>query len=91
MSRLYSFNVRTLNDQQFNFSQLQGKVVVIVNVASEIGKLDQIKGLELLYQKYHNQGLEIIGFPCNQFKNSEPGDSEDIQQFLVKYFLYYII
>ncbi|KAK7208126.1 thioredoxin-like protein [Myxozyma melibiosi] len=65
----------------FDFHQLEGKVVVIVNVASKCGFTPQYKGLEELYQKYHDKGLEIIGFPCNQFGRQEPGSDEEIASF----------
>ncbi|KAK9381335.1 thioredoxin-like protein [Kockiozyma suomiensis] len=67
--------------QPFDFHQFEGKVVVIVNVASKCGFTPQYKGLEELYQKYHDKGLEIIGFPCNQFGHQEPGTDEEIASF----------
>lgn len=65
----------------FDFSQLKGKVVLIVNVASKCGFTPQYQGLEELYKKYQPQGLEILGFPCNQFGHQEPGTDEEITSF----------
>lgn len=65
----------------FEFSQLKGKVVLIVNVASKCGFTPQYEGLEKLYKQYEPQGLVIIGFPCNQFGHQEPGTDEEITSF----------
>ena len=62
-------------------SKYKGKVLLIVNVASECGFTPQYKGLEKLYQTYKNEGFEILAFPCNQFGNQEPGNPEQIQKF----------
>jgi glutathione peroxidase len=59
----------------------ENKTIVVVNTASKCGLTPQYEGLECLYQKYKNQGLIILGFPCNQFGNQERGNSEDIQEF----------
>ncbi|KAK9460318.1 thioredoxin-like protein [Lipomyces oligophaga] len=67
--------------EPFDFHSLEGKVVLIVNVASKCGFTPQYKGLEEVYEKYHEQGLEIIGFPCNQFGRQEPGTAEEIASF----------
>ena len=88
-SKLYSFNVRTLKGNEYNFNQLKGKVVIITNVASEVDYIPQYQALEALYQKYRGQGLEIIGFPCNQFGENEPGNAEDIQRHLTKYIIHF--
>jgi glutathione peroxidase len=66
---------------EFDFTQLEGKVVLIVNVASRCGFTAQYDGLETLYQKFKDQGFIIIGFPCNQFGGQEPGDDEGIASF----------
>lgn len=70
--------------EPFDFSTLKGKVVLIVNVASKCGFTPQYAGLEKLYKKYHDQGLEILGFPCNQFGHQEPGTQEEIAAFCQK-------
>ncbi|KAG0638020.1 thioredoxin-like protein [Tuber brumale] len=68
-------------NQPYTFNQLKGKVVLIVNVASKCGFTPQYEGLEKLYEKYKDQGLEVLGFPCNQFGGQEPGTAEEIQDF----------
>jgi glutathione peroxidase-family protein len=65
----------------FNFESLRGKVVVIVNVASKCGFTPQYKGLEEMYEKYKDKDLVILGFPCNQFGNQEPGSSGSVVEF----------
>ncbi|CCK72910.1 glutathione peroxidase GPX2 KNAG_0M00570 [Huiozyma naganishii CBS 8797] len=81
MSRFYSLVAKDMKGNNFSFEQLKGKVVLIVNVASKCGFTPQYEGLEELYKKYNPKGLEIIGFPCNQFGNQEPGSSDEITQF----------
>ncbi|KAG8771887.1 peroxiredoxin hyr1 [Serendipita sp. 397] len=67
--------------QTYSFDQLKGKVVLIVNTASECGFTPQYKGLEGLHKKYKDQGLVILGFPSNQFGGQEPGTDEEIADF----------
>lgn len=62
-------------------SEYKGKTIVVVNTASKCGFTPQYKGLEELYQKYKDQGLVILGFPCNQFGKQEPGKAQEIQEF----------
>ena len=81
MSGFYSLSPKDSAGNPFPFSELKGKVVVIVNVASKCGFTPQYEGLEKLYKKYKDQGLEIIGFPCNQFMSKEPGSADEIAQF----------
>jgi glutathione peroxidase-family protein len=78
---LHEFTVENIRGETFDFSQLKGKVVLIVNVASQCGFTPQYKGLQELYDKYKDKGLEIIGFPCNQFGSQEPGGESEIQEF----------
>ncbi|GMF98015.1 hypothetical protein BVG19_g2086 [[Candida] boidinii] len=77
----YELTATDKSGEPYSFEQLKGKVVLIVNVASKCGFTPQYKDLEDLYKKYHDQGLEIIGFPCNQFAHQEPGSQEEIVQF----------
>ncbi|MCX6154634.1 MAG: glutathione peroxidase [Candidatus Kapabacteria bacterium] len=78
---IYDFSAKSNDGKEINLSQYKGKVLLIVNVASYCGYTPQYKGLQELYMKYKDQGLEIIGFPCNQFGAQEPGSNEDIQKF----------
>lgn len=78
---LYSFSVKNIRNQNQSLKDYQGKVLLIVNVASECGFTVQYEGLEELYKKYKSEGLEILGFPCDQFGNQEPGGNEEILQF----------
>eukprot|EP00048_Salpingoeca_helianthica_P014428 m.221654 g.221654 ORF g.221654 m.221654 type:complete len:198 (+) comp15856_c0_seq1:129-722(+) len=77
----YALSAQTIKKEPFPFAQLAGKVVLIVNVASKCGFTPQYTGLEALYTKYKDQGLVILGFPCNQFGGQEPGTEEEIVQF----------
>lgn len=81
MNDFYQLSAERLNGQTFDFAELQGKVVLIVNTASKCGFTPQYAGLEELYQRYHDQGLVVIGFPCNQFGGQEPGDADQISEF----------
>lgn len=77
----YELTPTDAKGKPFPFEQLEGKVVLIVNVASKCGFTPQYKELEELNKKYGDKGLQIIGFPCNQFGHQEPGSSEDIESF----------
>lgn len=79
--KIYDFKARDMDDEVKSLGDYKGKVMVIVNTASKWGFTPQFKGLETLYQKYNEQGLEIIGFPCNQFKEQDPGTNEEIKSF----------
>jgi glutathione peroxidase len=76
-----NFKVKSLDDKDVDLADYQGKVVLIVNVASKCGLTPQYKALEALYEKYKDQGLVIVGFPCNQFHNQEPGTAAEISTF----------
>ncbi len=75
------FKVKTLAGEEIGLDKYHGDVVLIVNVASECGLTPQYKQLQALHEKYAKDGLRILGFPCNQFGEQEPGSSEDIRKF----------
>ncbi|MCF8331127.1 MAG: glutathione peroxidase [Bacteroidales bacterium] len=77
----YDFTVKDINGKDFDFSQLKGKKVMVVNTASKCGFTKQYKGLQELYEKYKDQDFTIIGFPANNFMNQEPGTNEEIKKF----------
>ncbi|WP_085535483.1 glutathione peroxidase [Massilibacteroides vaginae] len=77
----YDFTVKTIDGKDYPLSQLKGKKVLVVNVASKCGLTPQYEGLQELYTKYAEKGLMIIGFPANNFKGQEPGSNEEIQEF----------
>ena len=78
---IYQFSATTIGGQEKSLADFKGKVLLIVNTASKCGFTPQYKGLEQLYQKLHGKGLEILGFPCNQFGAQEPGTAKDIESF----------
>jgi len=78
---LYDIPVRTLEGKEQTLAAYQDKVLLIVNVASECGYTPQYQGLQALYDKYRDQGLEVLGFPCNQFGQQEAGSAADIRAF----------
>jgi glutathione peroxidase len=81
MSNLfYQFSAKSLQGKETSMESFKGKTILVVNTASKCGLTPQFEGLENLYQKYKNQGLVILGFPCNQFANQEPGDESSIAE-----------
>ena len=78
---IYQFNAVNNKNETVELSDYQGKVMLIVNTASACGFTPQYKGLQTLYANYQTQGLEVLAFPCNQFKQQEKGSNEEIQQF----------
>jgi glutathione peroxidase len=78
---VYDFSVNKINGSKTSLNDYKGKVMLIVNVASKCGLTPQYEGLESLYKEYQNQGLEILGFPANEFLAQEPGTNSEIQEF----------
>lgn len=78
---IYDFKVTTIEGQETTLKEYKGKVLLIVNTASACGLTPHYKGLQHLYNTYHSQGLIVLGFPCNQFAEQEPGTEEDIRNF----------
>lgn len=76
---IYDFNFKTIDGKEISLKEFEGKALLIVNTASKCGFTPQYKDLESLYQKFGRENLEIIGFPCNQFGEQEPGSSIDIK------------
>ena len=81
MNTIYDFTALSNKGKEVSFADYKGKVLLIVNTASKCGFTPQYDGLEALYQKYKDQGLVIIGFPCDQFGHQEPGTNEEIEEF----------
>lgn len=78
---LYEHTMTSLDGTPFDLGQLEGEVVMIVNVASKCGLTPQYRALEQLHEKYGPRGFHVVGFPCNQFMGQEPGSSEEIAEF----------
>ena len=81
MTSLYDFTVSDQADQPLSLQDYKGKVVLIVNTATGCGLTPQYQGLQELYDKYKDQGFEILDFPCNQFMGQAPGSAEEINSF----------
>ena len=78
---IYDYSVKNRNGEDISIADYKGKVLIIVNTATGCGFTPQYEGLENLYKKYHNEGLEILDFPCNQFGSQAPGSDDEIHQF----------
>ena len=78
---IYDYSVTTPKNEEISLSQYKGRVMLIVNTATGCGFTPQYKDLESIYEKYHDQGLELIDIPCNQFAGQTPGTDEEIQEF----------
>ncbi|CAM4116923.1 glutathione peroxidase [Bacillus wiedmannii] len=78
---VYDFLAKTITGEDKSLKDYEGKALLIVNVASKCGFTPQYKGLQEVYDKYKDQGLEVLGFPCNQFGGQEPGTEADITSF----------
>jgi glutathione peroxidase len=86
MSSVFDFVVKDIRDKEVSLSQYKGKVLLVVNTASKCGFTPQFAGLEKLYSTYKDRGLEVIGFPCNQFGKQELDGQEEIYSFCTKNF-----
>lgn len=77
---IYDINLTTLQGKTISMADFQRKILLVVNTASKCGFTPQFKGLQTLYETYHDKGFYVLGFPCNQFAGQEPGSKEDILQ-----------
>ncbi|HPF51710.1 MAG TPA: glutathione peroxidase [Draconibacterium sp.] len=85
-NNFYQFSAKSLQGKEVGMDQFKDKTVLVVNTASKCGFTPQYAGLEELYEKYKDKGLVILGFPCNQFANQEPGDEKEIaNECLINY------
>ena len=78
--KFYDFKARKMNGQEVSMEAYKGKILVVVNTASKCGLTPQFKELEELYQEYKTKGVEILGFPCNQFAKQDSGSNEEIHE-----------
>ena len=81
MPTLHDFQARTIDGKERSLGEYAGQVALVVNVASKCGFTPQYAGLQALYARFHEQGLEVLGFPCDQFGHQEPGDESEIKTF----------
>jgi glutathione peroxidase len=80
-TRFFNFQINYLNGKPADLNAYKGKTIIVVNTASKCGLTPQYEGLEALYNTYKDQGLVILGFPCNQFGSQEKGEADTIQEF----------
>lgn len=78
---IYDLTVKKRNGEDFSLEELKGKVFLVVNTATGCGFTPQYEGIEKLYETYHEQGFEVLDFPCNQFGHQAPGEDEEIHEF----------
>jgi len=81
MANLYDFQAQTIDGEDLKLAEFSGRVCLVVNVASRCGLTPQYDGLQRLYERFNGRGLEILGFPCNQFAGQEPGSEAEIKEF----------
>lgn len=81
MAAIYQFEASTIKSEPVSLENYRGQVLLIVNTASKCGLTPQFEGLENLYEKYRERGFSILGFPCNQFGQQDPGNNAEIAQF----------
>lgn len=84
MTNVYDFSAKTIDGEDKQLADYQGKVLLIVNTASKCGFTPQFDGLQKLYEQFKDHGFEILGFPCNQFGSQDPEENEKIHQFCQK-------
>ena len=81
MTTFHDFSATSIDGAETDLAQYKGKTVLVVNVASKCGFTPQYEGLENLYEQYEDEGLVVLGFPCDQFGHQEPGSEDEIQEF----------
>jgi glutathione peroxidase len=81
VTSLQSIPIETISGEPASLADYEGRVLLVVNVASKCGLTPQYEGLETLYERYHDQGFEVLGFPANDFRDQEPGTNEEILEF----------
>lgn len=81
MASVYDFSAKTIDGAEQSLDAYRGKAMLIVNVASKCGFTPQYEGLEAMYRKHRDEGLVVLGFPCDQFGHQEPGDENEIRNF----------
>ncbi|MEK3887978.1 glutathione peroxidase [Bacillus sp. FSL K6-3431] len=81
---IYPYSAISMDGNEINFGDFAGKVLLIVNTASKCGFTKQFAELQLLYEKYESEDFTVLGFPCNQFRNQEPGNEDEIRSFCQK-------